>query len=92
VVAEALACGLPVAIADPVNISTEVAAAGAGLVHADTEAGVITALRQWLQLSAQDKQSMINNCFYLFDEKFNFASTSRRLLGILTSLAAEAKF
>ena len=38
-VAEALACGLPVAIAEPVNICREVAEAGAGLVHADTVAG-----------------------------------------------------
>ncbi len=92
VVAEALACGLPVAIAEPVNISAEVAAAGAGLVHVDTVAGVTTALRQWLQLSAQDKASMINNCLYLFDQKFNFVSTSRRLADLLSSLSSEAKF
>ncbi len=29
-------CGPPVAIAEPVNISTKVVAAGAGLVHGDT--------------------------------------------------------
>jgi len=33
VVAEALACGLEVVIAEPVNISAEVAAPGAGVVH-----------------------------------------------------------
>ena len=58
VVAEALACGLPVAIAEPVNISAEVAAADAGLVHDDTVAGTTAALRQWLALPAGEKQQM----------------------------------
>ena len=35
VVAEALACGLPVVIAEPVNIAADVAASDAG-VHFDT--------------------------------------------------------
>jgi glycosyltransferase involved in cell wall biosynthesis len=83
VVAEALACGLPVAIAEPVNISTEVAAAGAGLVHADTAAGTIGALRRWLTLPDGEKQQMGVRGEECFRERFDFASVARNLLPVL---------
>ena len=44
VVAEALACGLPVSISHPVNISNLVYTSGAGIVHFDTIEGTIGAL------------------------------------------------
>ncbi len=83
VVAEAMACGLPVAIAEPVNISAEVAAAGAGLVHADTVAGTTEALRQWLGLPAMEKEQMGLRAEQLFRERFDFASVARNLLPVL---------
>ena len=83
VVAEALACGLPVAIAEPVNISAEVAAADAGLVHDDTVAGTTAALRQWLALPAGEKQQMGVRGQQLFRERFDFAAVARHLLPVL---------
>jgi glycosyltransferase involved in cell wall biosynthesis len=83
VVAEALACGLPVAIAEPVNISVEVAAAAAGLVHADTAAGTTDALRQWLALPAGEKAQMGKRGLQLFQERFDFASVAKTLLPVL---------
>ena len=47
VVAEALACGTPVAIAHPVNTSADVAAASAGIVHEDTIVGT-KQRKKWL--------------------------------------------
>ncbi|MCP9929761.1 glycosyltransferase [Cyanobium sp. AMD-g] len=87
VVAEALACGLPVAIAEPVNISAEVAAAGAGLVHDDTVAGTTEALRQWLALPTQDRAQMGLRAERLFREQFDFASVARQLLPVLLPTA-----
>jgi glycosyltransferase involved in cell wall biosynthesis len=84
VVAEALACGLPVAIAEPVNISAEVAAAGAGLVHADTLAGTTEALRQWLALPASEQARMGRHGLQLFEDRFDFASVARHLLPIVS--------
>ena len=55
-VAEALGCGLPVAIAEPVNIAIDVAAAGAGIIHADTAAGTAEALRRWLAMSSTARE------------------------------------
>lgn len=83
VVAEALACGLPVAIAQPVNIAADVAAAGAGLVHADTAAGTTEAMRQWLAFSADEKLAMGQRGKELFRERFDFASVARNLLPLL---------
>lgn len=85
VVAEALACGLPVAIAEPVNIASEVAAAGAGLVHSDTVAGTTKALRQWLALAEVQKQIMAQRGIHLFCERFDFESVARNLLPVLQS-------
>lgn len=82
-VAEALACGLPVAIAEPVNISAEVAAAGAGLVHSDTVAGTTEALRKWLGLPMKEKKHMGLRAEQLFRERFDFASVARNLLPVL---------
>jgi glycosyltransferase involved in cell wall biosynthesis len=83
VVAEALACGLPVAIAEPVNIAAEVASAGAGLVHPDTVAGTTESLRRWLVLAGGDKQQMSLRGEQLFLERFDSASVAQSLLSLL---------
>jgi glycosyltransferase involved in cell wall biosynthesis len=90
VVAEALACGLPVAIAEPVNIAAEVAAAVAGLVHVDTAAGTREALRQWLALPAAEQAQMGNRGLQLFNERFDFASVARNLLPVLQSICRDS--
>lgn len=83
VVAEALACGLPVAIAEPVNISGEIKAAKAGLVNKDTLNGTTTELLRWLTLSTIEKKQMALNALELFRSRFDFASVSKNLLPIL---------
>jgi glycosyltransferase involved in cell wall biosynthesis len=85
VVSEALACGLPVAIAGPVNISAEVAAARAGLVHADTTSGTTAALRQWLALPAAEQAQMGRRGAQLFADSFDFASVAGALMPVLES-------
>ena len=76
VVAEALACGLPVMLAKPVNISREVAEAGAGLVHPDTILGTSAALCQWLTLSPAERTAMGDRASNLFLERFHSASSA----------------
>lgn len=85
VVAEALACGLPVAIAEPVNISAEVDTARAGLVHVDTTAGTTAALRQWLALPTNEHTQMGRRGAQLFADSFDFASVACALIPILES-------
>jgi glycosyltransferase involved in cell wall biosynthesis len=88
VVAEALACGLPVAIAEPVNIASEVAAAGAGLVHPDTLAGTTAALRQWLAMTPAERAAMAERAAALFRERFDFASVANNLLPVLSPVGS----
>jgi glycosyltransferase involved in cell wall biosynthesis len=85
VVAEALACGLPVAIGEPVNISAEVEQAGAGLVHADTVAGTSETLRRWLLLPQSERAAMGDRAAQLFGDRFDFASVAGQLLPVLYS-------
>ncbi|MCT0208298.1 glycosyltransferase [Synechococcus sp. CS-1332] len=85
VVAEAMGCGLPVAIAHPVNISSEVEKAGAGLVHSDTIAGTTAALGQWLAMPAAEQARMGERGAQLFRDRFDFASVARNLLPVLES-------
>ena len=79
VVAEALACGLPVAIAEPVNISTKVAAAGAGLVHGDTAESTRRALSDWLAMSHSNRLMMGQHAKSLFYEHYDFAMIAKSL-------------
>ena len=83
VVAEALACGLPVAIAEPVNIATDVATARAGIVHADIAAGTTSALRQWLAMPPAARAEMGECGKQLFVEQFDFASVAKNLIPVL---------
>jgi glycosyltransferase involved in cell wall biosynthesis len=68
-----------------VNISAEVAAADAGLVHDDTVAGTTAALRQWLALPAGEKQQMGIRGAKLFSEQFHFSSVAKNLLPVLAA-------
>ena len=86
-VAEALACGLPVAIAEPVNISGEVAEASAGLVHNDTVAGTTAALQQWLALPEAERRAMGERGLALFAERFEIGAAARDLKDLLLPLA-----
>lgn len=84
-VAEALACGLPVAIAEPVNISSEVGEAGAGLVHADTVAGTTAALQQWLAMPPAEREAMGKQGRALFAERFEIGAAARDLRDLLAT-------
>jgi glycosyltransferase involved in cell wall biosynthesis len=83
VVAEALACGLPVAISHPVNISSEIAIAQSGIVFPDTLEGVYQALIRWLDLSTQDKQVLSVNAYQLFHSRYDYKTIAAKLIPIL---------
>jgi glycosyltransferase involved in cell wall biosynthesis len=83
VVAEALACGLAVTLANPVNIASEVASARAGLVHADTLTGTQAALMEWLNMPSLEQEEMGKRGHRLFKERFDFASVAKNLVPII---------
>ena len=85
VVAEALGCGLPVAIAQPVNISAEVEQAGAGLVHLDTATATTEALRQWVTLDHQKRLAIAGQAIGLCWAQFVCAWVAKYLMSVLES-------
>jgi glycosyltransferase involved in cell wall biosynthesis len=84
-VAEALGCGLPVLISDRVNIWREVAAAGAGAVAPDTVEGTTRLLRDWLALSAAQRQTMAQNARRLFDQRYTVSAMAQDLLDVIAT-------
>ena len=81
--AEALACGLPVAISAPVNISPEVLEANAGLVFNDNTESLRNCLLQWLAIGDLDRAKMGLNARRIFIDRFDMASVCIKLISIL---------
>jgi glycosyltransferase involved in cell wall biosynthesis len=88
VVAEALACGVPVLIGEPVNIAEDVRQAGAGLVHVDTTAGTAQAMRQWIALPAGERACMAEAAQALFSRCFEISRTAQELADLLAGHGA----
>ena len=78
-----MACGLPVAISKPVNISNEVSKAKAGIIFEDTAKGTAEALNQWLDLESNECNAMGARGKLLFNRQYNFARVADKLLETL---------
>jgi glycosyltransferase involved in cell wall biosynthesis len=80
-VAEALACARPVLLSDKVNIASEIAADGAGLMETDTAAGTERLLERWIDLPPAERRAMRNrarDCFHRrYDMRENAKTTVR---------------
>jgi glycosyltransferase involved in cell wall biosynthesis len=83
VVAEALACSVPVLISDKVNIWREIAAAQAGLVRDDTAAGTAALLRDWLDTDGETRGRMRVNANRCFRQHFDLQTVISRLHDVL---------
>lgn len=80
VVAESLACGIPVLISDKINIWREISDAGAGLVQSDTADGATQLLIDWLELSAGERLKMASHAAKLFSQKFDVKAAGPALI------------
>jgi glycosyltransferase involved in cell wall biosynthesis len=83
VVAEALARGVPVLTTYQVNIWREIKEAGAGIIHADTQAGVDRLLTDWLAMSEDNKNDMRGRARECFMQYFEIRKVTRNLLDAL---------
>ena len=70
VVAEAMACGVPVLISNKVNIWGEIVADEAGLVANDDLDGTVELMQKWLAMSPKKQQTMQQKAKQCFNERF----------------------
>jgi glycosyltransferase involved in cell wall biosynthesis len=82
-VAEALGCGVPALVSDKVNIWREIESSGAGLVAPDTVAGTTHMLREWLSLTAEERQLMGQRARELFRGRFTVDAMAISLLDVI---------
>lgn len=87
VVAEALSCSLPVVLSKKVNIWREIVNCGAGFADDDTVECTKASLRLWSALGSAERSAVRARSKKCFDEFFNFAVTSRKLLDFVEHVA-----
>lgn len=87
VVAEALACGVPVILSRKVNIWREIVHQWAGIAGEDTVEGTTESLQLWSEHSGQEIEAFGNRARDCFDRHFNLDRTSKSVLEIFENLA-----
>lgn len=90
VVAEALACSLPVLISDKVNIWREIEFDGAGVIAEDTIDGTERSLTKWLSLSSQAQAEMRERAKACFETRFRIDHVAKDVLRILSENGASS--
>jgi glycosyltransferase involved in cell wall biosynthesis len=88
VVAEALACSLPVLITDKVNIWREIDTDGAGFVESDTGLGARKLLQRWINLSESDRRLMGQRARSCFLRRFEARRAAEVFVGIVQECMA----
>jgi glycosyltransferase involved in cell wall biosynthesis len=89
VVAEALACRLPVLISNKVNIWREIVADGAGLVSDDAVPAFTSLMESWLAMAQSDQGAMRERAAQSFMSRFEIEASVHSYLAILQ--AADSK-
>jgi len=82
-VAEALACGRPVAISDKVNIWREVETDEAGWVAPDTVEGTVRSLQGWLDATPQELARRGQAARRSFERRYKIDQAARSLMTIV---------
>ncbi|ABW25434.1 glycosyltransferase [Acaryochloris marina] len=83
VVAEALACRLPVLISNKVNIWREIVADQAGFVEEDTFEGTVKLFKRWIELLSSQQDLMSINAENCFTKRFQVNRAALNLVDIL---------
>lgn len=89
VVAEALALGRPVLIANKVNIWREIEADGAGLVVNDDVEGVSAGLEEMCAMSGSDLEAMSARARACFVERYDMERNAMSLLALIAGLCGD---
>lgn len=90
VVAEALACRVPVIISDKVNIWREIQSSNAGLICQDSIASAETILNQRIRFTEVEIAELRDHALECFNKYFNYDVTAGKVLELTESLAKES--
>jgi glycosyltransferase involved in cell wall biosynthesis len=88
-VAEALACGRPVLLADKVNIAEEIAEDKAGLMEVDTSAGTLQLLKRWIAMSEQEKKEMGERAFQCFHTRYDMRENAKAIIRLFETATVQ---
>jgi glycosyltransferase involved in cell wall biosynthesis len=91
VVAEAMACSLPVIVSNKVNIWREVENYRAGLICNDTVEGVRDSMTRWQSLTGEEIAALQRQSKKCFDELFDYEVTAQKALDIVEYVAHQAR-
>jgi glycosyltransferase involved in cell wall biosynthesis len=86
VVAEALACGIPVLISNKVNIWREIESERAGFVEEDSLEGTVKLLDTWARITESERATVKANARRCFENHFDLDRNGVRLLEMIRSL------
>ncbi len=86
-VAESLACGTPVLLADKVNIAAQVARDGAGLMQQDTPDGTDALMREWIAMPEEQREQMRVRAIETFRLRYDMEQNALTLLRLFTNAA-----
>jgi glycosyltransferase involved in cell wall biosynthesis len=78
-VAEAMACGRAVLLADKVNIAAEIATDGAGLMEPDTQAGTDALLQRWIAMTPEERGAMGAQALETFGRRYDMRSNAETI-------------
>src|ERR1700722_10111582 len=89
-VAEALACGKPVLLADKVNIAEEIAEDGAGLMELDTPEGTLQLLTRWIAMSEPEKKAMGERAYHCFHTRYDMRKNAKAIIRLFETATVSA--
>jgi glycosyltransferase involved in cell wall biosynthesis len=92
-VAEALACGRAVLLADKVNIAEDIAEDGAGLMELDTPEGTLRLLERWIAMSPEEKSEMAERALLCFHKRYDMRENAKAIIRLFetTTISAPGK-
>lgn len=87
VVAESLACALPVLISDQVQIWREISAGKAGYIERDDLAGTMRLIERWLATPTDDWERMRDLALTCFEQRFEVSQYAQRFIDLVETYA-----
>jgi glycosyltransferase involved in cell wall biosynthesis len=86
-VAEALACGKAVLLADKVNIAPQIARDGCGLMELDDQAGTDALVRKWIEMPVDARRKMEHQAVLTFHERYDMQENAATIIRLFERIS-----